>query len=121
MDMTKASAELEVLRGFIDFLNHQVGVYCDCLAGFDGNKVRVEGQIARVTRPMSRRIENGQSVIVWASLEDPSRPDVIHHRIMRADEFITVKSEAEFNEQQVCWSIIVFVFAYWDEEIRPQI
>jgi hypothetical protein len=78
MDMTKALAELDVLRGFIDFVNRQVGVYCDCLAGFDGNKVRVARQVARVTRPVSRRIENGQPVIVWASLEDPTRPDVIH-------------------------------------------
>jgi hypothetical protein len=121
MDMAKAIAELDVLRGFIDFLNRQVGVYCDCLAGFYGNKVRVERQVARVTRPVSRRIENGQPVIVWASLEDLTRPNVIHHRIMRADEFIRANSEAAFNEQQVCWSIIVFVFAYWDEEIRPQI
>src|ERR1035438_7861184 len=56
-----------------------------------------------------------------ASLEDPTRPDVIHQRIIRADEFITANSEAGFNEQQICWSIIVFIFAYWDEEIRPQI
>jgi hypothetical protein len=121
MDMTKALAELDVLRGFIDFVNRQVGVYCDCLAGFDGNKVRVARQVARVTRPVSRRIENGQPVIVWASLEDPTRPDVIHHRIIRADDFITANAEAGFNEQQVCWSIIVFIYAYWDEEIRPQI
>jgi hypothetical protein len=55
MDMTKALAELDVLRGFIDFVNRQVGVYCDCLAGFNGNKVRVERQVARVTRPVSHR------------------------------------------------------------------
>ncbi len=83
--------------------------------------MRVERQVARVTRPASRRIENDQTVITWASLEDPTRPNVIHHRIIRADEFITMNSEAGFNEQQVCWSIIVFIFAYWDEEIRPQI
>jgi hypothetical protein len=60
-------------------------------------------------------------VIVWVSLEDPTRPDVIHHRTIRADEFITANSEAGFNEQQVCWSIIVFIYTYWDDEIRPQI
>jgi len=54
-------------------------------------------------------------------LEDPTLPDVIHQRIIRADEFITANSETGFNEQQVCWSIIVFIFAYWDEKIRPQI
>lgn len=46
---------------------------------------------------------------------------MIHHRIIRADEFITTNSQARFNEQQVCWSIIVFVYAYWDEEIRQKI
>ena len=117
----KAKAELEVLRGFIDFVNCQVGVYSDCLASIEGNKVRVERQVARISRPTSRHIKNGQPVITWASVEDPSSPDVIQHRIIRADEFIRVNSEGSFNEQQVCWSIIVFLFAYWDEEVRPKI
>jgi hypothetical protein len=121
MDKEKASAELEVLRGFIDFVNRQVGVYCDCLAGFEGNKVRIERQIARVNKPVSRKIENGQPVIVWASVEDPSRPDIIHHRIVRADEMVSQNSEAGFNERQICWAIIAFVYSYWDEDIRPKI
>ena len=49
MDTTKALAELEVLRGFIDFVNRQIGVYCDCLSSFQGNKVRIERQVARVS------------------------------------------------------------------------
>jgi len=121
MDKDKALAELEVLRGFIDFVNRQVGVYCDCLAGFEGNKVRIERQIPRVQRPVSRRIEKGQPVIVWESLEDPASPDVIHQTISRAEDFISRNGEAGFNEQQICWSIVVFMFAYWDEEIRPRI
>ncbi len=121
MDITKVSAELEVLRGFIDFVNRQIGVYCDCLSSFHGNKVRIERQVARVSRPMSGRIENGKTIVMRASLEDPTRSDVIHQRTIRADEFITANSEAGFNEQQVCWAIIVFIFAYWDEKIRPQI
>ena len=32
-----------------------------------------------------------------------------------------MNAEAGFNEQQVCWSIVVFIFAYWDEEVRPKI
>lgn len=120
-DREKALAELDVLRGFIDFINRQVGVYSDCLSGFQGNKVRVERQVARVQRPTSKRIENGIPVVVYTSVEDASSPDVIHHRIIRADEFITVNSEAAFNEQQICWSIITFVFAYWEEAIRSQI
>lgn len=117
----KALAELPYLRNFIDFVNRQVGVYSDCLSAFTGNKARVERQIPCVQRPSGRRIEAGRPVIVWASVEDPSSPDVIHHRIIRAEDFAAANSEAGFNEQQVCWSIIVFMFAYWDEEIRPQI
>jgi hypothetical protein len=121
MDRDKALAELAILRGFIDFINRQVGVYCDCLAGFQGNKARIERQMPRVQRPAGRRIEAGRPVIVWASVEDPSSPDVLHHRITRADEYVRENSEAGFNERQICWAIIVFIFAYWDEEIRPQI
>jgi hypothetical protein len=121
MDHEKIRAELDVLRDFVDFLNRQVGVYCDCLAGFQGNKVRVERQMPRLQRPTSRRIMDGQPVITWASVEDPARPDVLHHRIIRADEFINVNSEAGYNEQQVCWAIVVFIFATWDEETRPRI
>jgi len=120
-DFEKAKAELPFLRAFIDFVNRQVGVYCDCLASFDGNKVRIERQIPRVQRPAGRRIENGRPVVVYVSVEDLASPDVIHHRLIRADEFISANSEAGFNEQQLCWSIIVFMFAYWDEEIRPAI
>src|SRR6202035_932977 len=38
-----------------------------------------------------------------------------------SEDFINRNAEAGFNEQQICWSIIVFLFAYWDEEIRPRI
>ncbi|AZO44951.1 hypothetical protein EJ076_29540 [Mesorhizobium sp. M7D.F.Ca.US.005.01.1.1] len=121
MDHEKISAELDVLREFIDFVNRQVGVYCDCLSGFQGNKVRMERQIPRVQRPTSRRIVDGQPVVAYVSVEDPSRPDIVHHRIIRADEFINVNAEGAFNEQQICWAIIVFIFSTWDEEIRPRI
>ncbi|MGH9547752.1 MAG: hypothetical protein ACRD3W_00190, partial [Terriglobales bacterium] len=112
-DIKKAKEELPFLRAFIDFVNQQVGVYCDCLASFDGNKVRIERQIPRVQHPSGRRVESGRPVVVYASVEDLASPDVIHHRIIRADKFISANSEAGFNEQQLCWSIIVFIFAYW--------
>jgi hypothetical protein len=121
IEFEKATAELPILRGFIDFVNQQVGVYSDCLSGFSGNKVRIERQKARIQRPTSQRIENRRPVIVWASVEDPDSPDIIHHRIIKADDFIAANAEAGFNEQQTCRAIIVFLFAYWDEEIRPRI
>lgn len=54
-------------------------------------------------------------------MEDPASPDVIHHRIIKADDFMAANAQAGFNEQQTCWAIIVFLFAHWDEEIRPKI
>ena len=121
MDHKKINAELDVLREFIDFVNRQVGVYCDCLSGFQGNKVRVERQMPRLLQPTSRKIVDGQPVITHISVEDPASPDVLIQRTIRADEFINVNSEAGFNEQQICWAIIVFIFATWDEEMRPRI
>lgn len=41
MDHRKINAQLTVLRE-MGFVNRQVGVYCDCLFGFQGNKVRIE-------------------------------------------------------------------------------
>jgi hypothetical protein len=120
-DIEKGRVELPILRDFIDFVNAQVGVYMDCLAGFEGNTARIRRQVARVNRPVGRRIENGQTVIIGASLEDPRLPDVIHHRIIRSDDFLAANAEAGPNEQQVCWSIIVFMFAYWNEEARLRI
>jgi hypothetical protein len=121
VDMDKARAELPILRDFIDFVNNQVGVYMDCLAGFEGNTVRMHRQVARVQRAVGKRIESGKPIVVSASIEDPTSPDVIHHRIIRADDFLAANAEVGLNEQQVCWSIIVFLFAYWDEEVRPKI
>lgn len=121
MDHDKFSHELDELRAFIDFLNKQVGVYMDCLAGFQGNVVRVERQVARISRPVSKHEKDGQPVVVWSSLEDPSSPDVIHNRIMRSSDYVADNMQCGFNERQVCWSIIVFIFARWDEEVRPKI
>lgn len=114
-------AELTIIRDFTVFLDRQLGVYCDCLAGFERNKTRVELEIPRALRPVGRDIKEGRSVLVWTSLEDPHSPDVIHQRIVRSDEFVAVNSEAGFNEQQICWAIVTFVFSYWNEEIRPQV
>jgi len=74
-----------------------------------------------VQKATGRRHENGRPVIVYTSVDDPSSPDVIHHRIIKADDFMAANGEAGFNEQQTCRAIIVFMFAYWDEEIRPRI
>jgi hypothetical protein len=119
-DFDKATAELVPLRDFIDFVNAQVGVYMDCLSSFQGNAVRIERQVARVNRPRLG-MKDGHPVMIMESFEDPSRPDAIHHRIIAATDFLKANRDGGFSHRQICWSIIVFMFAYWDEEIRPQI
>ena len=121
IDFQKAMAELSVLRDFVEFVNNQIGVYMDCIAGFQGNTVRIERQVARVQRRVAHLNKDGQPVMMLASVEDATSPEVIHHRIIRAQDFLRANAETGFNHRQVCWSIIVFVFAYWDEQVRPKI
>ena len=111
-----------VIREYIDFVNRQVGVYMDALAGFAGHRTRVEHQVHRVNKPVSSRIDNtGQRVVVCASYEDPTQPDIIHNRIIRAIDYIAANSEGGSNEQQHSQAILVFLFTYWEEEIRPRL
>lgn len=111
-----------VIREYIDFVNRQVGVYMDALAGFAGHRTRVERQVHRINRPVSSRIDDtGQRVVVWASYEDPAQPDVIHNRIIRASDYIAANSEGGSNAQQHSQAVLVFLFTYWEDEIRPRL
>ena len=112
----------DVIREYIDFVNRQVGVYMDALAGFEGHRTRVERQVHRISRAIKSSIDNtGQRVVVRASYEDPTQPDVIHNRIIRASDYIAANSENGSNAQQHSQAVLVFLFAYWDEEIRPRL
>lgn len=112
----------DVIREFIDFINRQVGVYMDSMAGFANIKVKVERQVHRVNRVTGRKInEKGELVTVWSSYEDPSKPDIIHNRIIRADEYIAANSPGGSNEQQHSQAILVFLFTYWENSIRQRL
>jgi len=112
----------DVIREYIDFVNRQVSVYMDALAGFAGHRTRVERQVHRISRAIKSSIDNtGQRVVVRASYEDPTQPDVIHNRIIRASDYIAANSENGSNAQQHSQAVLVFLFAYWDEEIRPRL
>ena len=113
----------DVIREYIDFVNQQVGVYMDALAGFAGHQTRVERQVHRINRPRSSHIDNtGQRVVVWASYEDPTQPDVIiHNRIIRASDYIAANSDGGSNAQQHSQAVLVFLFTYWEDEIRPRL
>lgn len=111
-----------VIREYIDFVNKQVGVYMDALAGFAGHHVRVERQIHRVQRPVKSGVnDKGEQVVVWASYEDPTKPDVIHNRIIRATDYMEANSKDGSNAQQHSQAVLVFLFTYWEDEIRPRL
>ena len=112
----------EVIREYIDFVNQQVGVYIDALAGFAGHHARVERQVHRVNRPVRSEGDSaGQQVLVWTSYEDPTKPNVIHNRIIRAQDYLAANTKGGFNEQQHAKAIVVFLFTYWEYEIRPRL
>ena len=112
----------DVIREYIDFLNRQVGVYMDALAGFAGHHTRIERQVHRINRPVDSHVDNkGQRVVVYASYEDPTQPDVIHNRIIRATDYIAANSKGGSNEQQHSQAVLVFLFTYWEDEIRPRL
>lgn len=111
----------DIVREYIDFVNEQVGSYMDALAGFKGHYTRVQRQVHRVSRPTGRRIENGESIIVYASYEDPTKPDIIHNRIIRADDYLKANALGGSNEQQHARAIVIFLFTYWEDEIRPRL
>jgi hypothetical protein len=60
-------------------------------------------------------------VVVYASYEDPTQPDVIHNRIIRASDYIAGNSEGGSNEQQHARAVLVFLFTYSEDEIRPRL
>jgi len=112
----------DVIREYIDFVNQQVGAYMDALAGFAGHYARVERQVHRVNRQVKSEIDSaGQQVVVWASYEDPTKPDIIHNRILRAQDYLAANAEGGSNEQQHAKAIVVFLFTYWEDEIRPRL
>ena len=110
-----------VVRDYIDFVNELVGTYMDALAGFAGHHARVERQVHRVLRKVSKRNENGETVIVHASYEDPSKPDIIHNRIVRAEDYLDANRLGGSNEQRHAKAIVMFLFTYWEDEIRPRL
>jgi hypothetical protein len=113
----------EVVREYIDFVNEQVGAYMSALAGFAGHHARVSRQIHRANRPVLTRPpdETGMPTVVWASYEDPSKPDIIHNQIIRCDEYLEANRPGGKNEQQHSRSILIFLFTYWEDEIRPRL
>lgn len=113
----------EIVREYIDFVNDQVGAYMSALAGFAGHHARVSRQVHRVNRRVAKKPpdDKGIPTVVWASYEDPTKPDIIHNQIIRCDEYLEANSPGGRNEQQQSRSILIFLFTYWEDEIRPRL
>ena len=113
----------EVVREYIDFVNEQVGAYMSALAGFAGHHARVSRQVHRANRPVATKPadRDGMPTVVWASYEDPTKPDIIHNQIIRSDEYLEANRPGGRNEQQHSRAILIFLFTYWEAEIRPRL
>ena len=113
----------DIIRGYIDFVNLQIGVYMDAIAGFENIKLNIERQVHRVRRSKveSEINEAGERIVVWSSYEDPSQPDIIHNRIVRVNKCIDANSPGGTNEQQHSKAILVFLVAFWESSIRPRL
>jgi len=121
--MTDSSAQSpgrfdEVVRDFIDFVNLQVGAYMDAMAGFAGHHVRVERQVHRINR---RTGVKPDGLIVYASYEDPSKPDFVLNRIVRASEYLALNARGGGNEQQHARAVLIFLITYWEDSVRPRL
>lgn len=122
MSATPSESFDAIVRELIDFVNAQSGAYMDALAGYAGHTVRVERQIHRVMRPVKVKLdEAGRKVIVNASYEDPSKPDFVMNRIVRATDYLSANAPGGSNEQQHARAIVIFIFTFWELEIRSRL
>lgn len=111
----------DVIREYIDFVNEQVGTYMDAMAGFAGHYSNIHRQVHRILRPTRSIKENGEPVVVCTSYEDPSKPDIILNRIIRSDSYLEANSPGGSNEQRHARAIVIFLFTFWEDEIRPRL
>ena len=115
-------ALLAALKDFLDFMQRQKGAYADACAGYRANHQETKRQVSRVMRPTGRKLDSkGVPSIVHTTVEDPSNPDVIVRATRLSSEFLSANARSGSNEQQLCQAIVVFIFTYWDDEIRYRV
>ena len=111
-----------IIREYIDFVNRQVGVYMDALAGFEGHHVSITRQVHRENRPTNAGFnEKGEKIVVWTAFEDPSKPDIVISNVRRAKDHIAANAKDGSNTQQHSQSVLVFIYSYWEHDIRPRL
>jgi hypothetical protein len=110
------------IQDFINFVDRQRGMFIDSLAGFSGNRREIERQIYREQRRVSAAPgADGIPRIMYISVEDPSKPDILIQRIIRVAEYLELNAEAGGNEQQQAQTIMVFIYTFWELETRPKL
>lgn len=111
-----------IARAFIDFVNVQVGAYMDACSGFAKNKSVVERQIHRDVRlDGTKRGTKNPPHVMMTAVEDPTQPDILMHRIVLVSDYIAANTVGGSNEQHHARAAITFLYAYWDEEVRPDL
>ncbi len=114
--------DTDIIREYILFIDKQTAVYTDALAGFKGHHVRITKQADRERRPTGATFnEKGEKIMVWSVVEDPTKPDVIINTVRRAKNFLAVNAKDGENAQQHSRAILVFIYSYWEHEIRPRL
>ncbi len=119
---TQVESADDIVHEFIDFINAQLGAYMDALAGYAGHYTSVERQVHRVMRPNKVTTEAaGKKVVVCASYEDPTQPDIVLNRIIRASDYLAANAIGGSNEQQHVRAVVIFLFTFWELDIRPRL
>lgn len=82
----------------------------------------MERQVARELRAQSRKRDaKGDQVVTHQSFEDPKNPDIVHSIIVTVKIFIEENSPSGINQRQLSYSVIVFIYTYWEADIRPRL
>lgn len=106
----------------MDVINKQSGLFVDCLSGFTQNKIEMERQVGGGIKQTGMRADkNGTPVMMFSTYEDPNSPEVVHTRIDRVDNYIDSNSPNGYNEKQLIFALLVFIYTYWEDEIRPKL
>jgi len=116
-----ADAFEDAVREYIDLINAQVGVYMDALAGFEGHHTRVTRQVHRVLKATGVRKDTDGHTVIHTSYEDPTKPAVLHNRICRTDDYLRANAPGGSNEQQHAKAVLIFLFVFWEDEVRPRL
>ena len=111
----KENKELSAALGDLQaFMNEQKAAFIDAIAGLSGSIQSVEWKTSR-DFSISKTPEG---VVTQVEAKKGQQAAIISIRCRQ--DFEEQNAPGGFNEQQLARSLVVFVFTYWDLEIRPR-